>query len=194
MDSQGRAQPYQEASELFLAGRYAEALPLYQELANAGDSLCQVFLGWMYYEGLGVSRDQDTAFVWFRRAADLGSREGAFYCGKHAIARGDYQEALSWFRASTCQDYGPALLWLGIMHKNGLGVSVDLDRASRYLRRAIANGSFPAERELSLMMMRGQLGILQVPVGVLRLVLCTVKILARILVGRRADAVDALMG
>ncbi len=38
---------------------------MYEELAREGDPQCQVFVGWMLYEGYGVPRDKEVALSWF---------------------------------------------------------------------------------------------------------------------------------
>lgn len=165
MASAREVEPYRTAHELLNQRRYAEALAIYEDLARAGDPQCQVFLGWMYHEGLGVTKDAEKALGWFERAASLGSKEGAFYCGRAAASLGRYEEAIKWFHAAARQEYGPALLWLGLVHVRGLGTTADLEKGIGYLRRAVKVGSFLAQRELALLMIRGKLGISKIPLG-----------------------------
>jgi hypothetical protein len=166
MNSAREAESYQTAHELLNHSRYAEAFAIYEDLAKAGDPQCQVFLGWMYYEGLGVTKDAEKALNWFERAASLGSKEGAFYCGRSTASLGRYEEAIKWFHAAAKQEYGPALLWLGLMHVRGLGITANLEKGIDYLRRAVKAGSFLAQRELAFLMIRGKLGISKIPSGV----------------------------
>lgn len=156
---------YRTAHELLDQSRYAEAFAIYEDLAKAGDPQSQVFLGWMYHEGLGVTKDAEKALGWFERAASLGSKEGAFYCGRSAASLRRYEEAIKWFHAAAKQEYGPALLWLGLVHVRGLGITPDLEKGIGYLRRAVKAGSFLAQRELALLMIRGKLGISKIPAG-----------------------------
>ena len=160
-------EPYATARKLFSQRRYVEAFAAYQELARAGDPHCQLFLGWMYHQGLGVSKDDAKASEWFERAAILGSKEGEFYCGRTALSSGRYDRAMEWFQKSAKKEYSPALLWLGLMHLRGLGVTPDTYRGLSYLRRSADAGNFLALRELGLLMTRGKLGILKIPLGLL---------------------------
>lgn len=157
------------ARELLDKGDPAEAFTLYQHLAREGNAHAQVTLGWMYHNGQGGPKDKDQALAWFERAANLGSSEGAFYCGRHAFGEGEYQEGLKWFNQASTRNYGPALLWLGLSHLRGYGVPVDRARGIAYLERAAETGNWYARRELALQMIRGASGISNIPAGLVLL-------------------------
>jgi hypothetical protein len=150
-------------------GRFSEARAIYERLASEGDVNCQVFLGWLYYEGLGIAKDEARAFTFFRIAAEAGSSQGEFYCGRYTVKIGRHAEALSWFRRAASKGYGPALLWLGIMTVRGIGVEPNLGTGIEYLKRSAKTGNFLALRELSILMIQGRLGVLSIPVGFLLL-------------------------
>jgi uncharacterized protein len=160
---------YQSAKTLLDRKQYVEAFEAYRNLAIAGDPQCQVFLGWMHHEGIGTVRDQDQARVWFEKAATLGSKEGAFYCGRSAAAVGRHEEAVGWFRKAASQEYGPALLWLGLSHVRGHGVQRDMEKGISFLERAAKAGNYFARRELALLMIRGKLGFSAIPLGLVLL-------------------------
>ncbi|WP_411727466.1 tetratricopeptide repeat protein [Methyloglobulus sp.] len=65
----------QRAYGLYNQGRYAEALPLYQNLAEQGEAKAQTFLGFMYNNGEGVAQDYNQAAYWYRKAADQGNAQ-----------------------------------------------------------------------------------------------------------------------
>jgi TPR repeat protein len=156
---------YQKAKLLLRRRRYGEALALYDALGDAGDPRCKVVSGWMHFEGLGTRRDPDRAAMLFNAAAAVGSREGAFYCGKLAITQKSYGEALTWFSKAAAHEYSPALLWLGLLHIRGLGVPVDVPKGLRYLERSARLGNYPARRELAVRMIKGHLGLVRIPAG-----------------------------
>jgi hypothetical protein len=164
-----RSAPYERARALLNKGRADEAFPIYKSLAEGGDSRCQVFVGWMLHQGHGVPQDIERARSWFERAASLGSTEAAFYCGRSAFAQGKYAEGLPWFRRSAAQGYGPALLWLGLAHVRGHGIEVDRSKGIQYLQQAAEAGNFFARRELALMMIRGEFGLLRIFAGLILL-------------------------
>ena len=183
--------PYALAKRMFDSRRYAEAFALYEELAKSGDPRCQVLLGWMYYEGLGTHKDTDRGLSCFKEAANANSSEGAFYVGKCLVMAGHYQEAFGWFQKAATQEYGPALLWLGLAHVRGLGVSVNICMGVPYLERAARTGNFLARRELALLMIRGKLGISKILEGV---VLLPYAIVAALVSSISRGHSDKLMG
>lgn len=170
MESDKRLNPYFYARHLMEIKRPDEAFEEYEKLALAGDPACQVYVGWMLSEGIGVEKDVERAFGWFERAASLGSKEGMFYYGAYAQKFGNYDLGLKWFQQAAEQDYGPALLWLGIAYIRGLGVEVDLEKGLKYLRCSDITGNLFARREIALLKLRGKCGLLQIPLGALSLV------------------------
>lgn len=187
---EGAREPYSFARDLLNRRKFSEAFSIYRDLAAAGDPRCNVFLGWMYDQGVGVQKDSAKAFECFRSAALLGYKEGQFYCGRHAASLGKYGEALEWFGKAAAQQYGPALLWLGVMHLEGNGVVADLEKAVRYLRQAAETGNFLARRTLAVLMVKGKLGISQIPKG---LILFPVAVIAAIWDAIRMGYTDRLI-
>lgn len=187
----GRNEPYWEARQLFHQRRYMDAFSIYEGLAKAGDPHCQVFIGCMYYKGLGVEKNEQLAQHWFRNAASLGSKEGAFYCGKTRFAVNNYDEAVQWFRKSAAQEYGPALFWLGIAYLNGLGVTIDVEKGIKYLEHAAKTGNFFAQRELAVLMIRGKLGFAKIFLG---LALFPYAVIAGVVDAISNNNSDKLMG
>jgi TPR repeat protein len=51
---------------------YGRAMTLYCEAARRGDPRAFYAIGWMYLNGRGVARDDETAAMWLRKAADRG--------------------------------------------------------------------------------------------------------------------------
>ena len=158
---------YEKAHRLRNSGKHAEAYAMYAELAREGDPNCQVFVGWMTYAGQWVRKDETLGLEWFGKAASLGSAAGAFYCGRHAVKMKNYPEALRFFYQAAEKQYSPALLWLGLAHTRGYGVPINQEKGIAYLRLAAEAGNFPARRELAVMMIKGQLGVANIVLGLL---------------------------
>jgi TPR repeat protein len=137
-----------EAKRLFKQKKYAEAFILYEQLARQDYANCQVFLGWMFAEGVGVAKDSDAALIWFEKAARLGSEEGAFYYGRHLTAKAKHADAVYWYHESARKGYAPALYRLGRAYLKGIGVDRDVARGQDYLEQAIQKGHVHASREL----------------------------------------------
>ena len=68
----------QSASEAMQAGNYAIAYCLWQPQAEAGDSVAQYNIGWMYHNGYGLVIDDKQAQYWWQLAAEQGHTEAQF--------------------------------------------------------------------------------------------------------------------
>ncbi len=51
--------------------------------ANQGLARAQRNVGAAYYDGLGVDKDIDQAFIWWKKSADLGFHMAQYNLGKH---------------------------------------------------------------------------------------------------------------
>ena len=60
-------------TELFTAENYVAAVEPCTKLANEGDELAQLNLGYMYNMGKGVDEDYAAAVIWYRKAAEQGN-------------------------------------------------------------------------------------------------------------------------
>jgi TPR repeat protein len=112
--------------------------------AEAGDRDAQISLGYLYYTGTGVDRDEQQAFYWYLMAAEQGDALAQYFLGdRYYYGRGvsvDYQEASKWYRKAAEQGYDLAQSRLGDMYDLGLGVSQDLREAFNYYIKAAEQG------------------------------------------------------
>lgn len=121
----------------------------------------------------------------------MGSKEGAFYCGRLSASSENYEDAGRWFHQAARQEYGPALLWLGLMNLRGLGAAPNLPKGIEYLERGSRAGNLLAQRELAIQMVRGRLGPLKVFAGVF---LLAYSVLAGLLEAVRNPYSDRVTG
>jgi len=63
---------YEAGLAAFNEGDYTTALNTFRPLAEQGEAQAQFKLGVMYYQGLGVTQDNEEAVRWYRQAADQG--------------------------------------------------------------------------------------------------------------------------
>ncbi|NOZ10999.1 MAG: hypothetical protein GXP09_08180 [Gammaproteobacteria bacterium] len=61
-----------DGQNAFNAGRYDQAVALWQPLAEGGLASAQYNMGFLYESGWGVERNDRLASIWYRRAADQG--------------------------------------------------------------------------------------------------------------------------
>lgn len=148
------------------AGEYETALRLYSGLAENGSTRAQLALGWMFHVGKGISSDLDQAQKWYWRAADAGSAEAFYYLGVLKSKQREYGNAVAYFERAASENYMPAVYALGLVYDFGAGVAADKTKALQYYRRAAQMGHLFAQRVVGGAMMRGRLGLVQIPRGI----------------------------
>jgi uncharacterized protein len=118
---------FAQRANLIQAG--AEGLSQLQARAAAGDPLAELRLAGAYESGNGVPQDEQTAFHWYRKAAEQGNREaqnkvGEMYRLGYGVLQ-DKSEAVHWWLKSARQGNPDAMCNLGGAYYNGDGVDVD---------------------------------------------------------------------
>lgn len=127
----------------FKSENYSEAMNILLPLAKIGDSMPQYMLGQMYAFGWGVTKDDDQAMYWFRRAAmwysghgDKGA-EAAYYVGETHVEHRDNAEALKWYRIAAEGGSRRAAEVLGRAYRKGeLGLVPDSSQAKHWTEKA----------------------------------------------------------
>jgi hypothetical protein len=145
---------YEAGKRAYLAGEHAEALRIWQPLADAGNKFAQFSLGSLYFEGVGVAKNDDASAKWFQLAAEQGYAPAQFNLGnayKHGqgVAQDD-AKAADWWRKAAEQEFAPAQFNLGTQYYFGRGVPKDEDTAILWYRRAAENGHAQAQRLFSM--------------------------------------------
>jgi TPR repeat protein len=102
------AADFQKGLDAALNRDFLTANEEWTPLAERGDATPQFQLGWLYEEGLGVSKDYKTAIKWYKRAAEQGyayaqSALGRMYEKGKGVPQ-DYSRAYLWFNIAS-------LLW-----------------------------------------------------------------------------------
>lgn len=113
MAASARAGPFEEGLDAFNSGDYAQAFTIWWPLARDGDAKSQASLGFMYYSGKGVRRDDQQSLFWFRRAAEAGQPTAQFFLGlQYFYGRGvtqDLARAYSWCDIALANGYSQSL-------------------------------------------------------------------------------------
>jgi TPR repeat protein len=120
--------------------------------AEAGDSGAQTNLGYMYDRGLGVAPDTQTAFNWYRKAADKGEalakyNLGDMYLRGDGVAQDD-TTAFHWFQLAAAQGQSGASIKLGYMFAEGRGTRKDAEAAYAWVAAASLAGDQRGEELL----------------------------------------------
>lgn len=108
-----RAQDFNAGLVAFEKRDYATALANWWPLAVNGDARSQASLGFMFYSGSGVTRDDRQSLDWFRKAAEAGQPTAQFFLGLHYLfGRGliaDAAHAHAWCDIAMTYGYEDAL-------------------------------------------------------------------------------------
>lgn len=115
-----------------------------QPKAAAGDVKAQNELGWRYNNGEGTAKDQATAVIWFRKAAEQGYPKaqrnlGLSYLFGEGVAE-DPTKAVKWLTLAANQEDPTGEYFLGQCYQNGLGVTKDIDVGFRWQYLASLHG------------------------------------------------------
>ncbi len=108
-----RAGAFEHGLDAFNAGDYGEAFAIWWPLARGGDAKSQASLGFLYYSGKGVRRDDRQSLLWFRRAAEAGQPTAQLFLGlQYFYGRGvrrDLAQAYSWCDIAMTNGYSESL-------------------------------------------------------------------------------------
>ena len=150
------------------------------DLAEGGHRDEQYYLGLMYYDGRGVSRDRATAATWFRRAADQRHHEAEYRLGllyRDGIGvPQDLGIAAEWLRRAAAGQHARARFVRDRMFRTGMltldepqeqfeladgyfmgyDIPQDQDAAAVWFRRAADQGHADAAYRLGDMYDKGQ--------------------------------------
>jgi TPR repeat protein len=107
------AQDFKTGLDAFNAGDYGAAFANWWPLAVHGDPKSQASLGFLYYSGKGVQRDDQKSLLWFSRAAEAGQPTAQFFLGlQYLYGRGvprDLARAYSWCDIALTNGYTESL-------------------------------------------------------------------------------------
>ena len=129
-------------------------------LANQGDAVAQLVIGWMYLQGVGVPQDDFRSTEWVRKAADQGLARaqnslGIAYLQSIGVPQ-DYDEALKWILLAVDQGNAHAMNSLGLSLEHGRGVPQNSYQAVQWLRIAAEKGNNEAQFSLGWMYDNGR--------------------------------------
>jgi hypothetical protein len=98
-------------------GRRAEAVRIWRSLAEGGDARAQLYLGYAFRTGQGVSADDGRAAFWYLKAARQGVPEAQYELGlMYELGFGvplDPAEAEHWYGRAVGQGFCPGELRAG---------------------------------------------------------------------------------
>lgn len=133
---------------------YKQAFEYYKKAQT-----CSSFeLGWFYWKGLGVKKDEKKAIEYFSFTA--GHNSGAAYnMARIYDDRKDYKNAFKYYKISMGLGSASAINSLGILYQTGRGVKKDVNQALKYYKMAYEKGNRLAAYNIGLLYFDGDSGI-----------------------------------
>ena len=124
-----------------------------QKLADNGNVVAQYKLGLMYETGDGVTASLEQAKHWYTLAADGGSRAARQRNAYLRIKSKGYDQAkdIAWLKSiktDASAHKAEALLLLGQIYREGLGVKKDLNKAMELLQQVQVMGTADVDNQI----------------------------------------------
>lgn len=125
-----------------------------QKLAKKGNVNAQYRLGSMYEMGEGVETDNEQARHWYIRASEAGSEPAKQRITYLTIIEQGYDQAKNgeWLHSvinDASQRKPDAVLLLGQLYRQGLGVEQDLDKSLELLNQVRILGTANVDKEIA---------------------------------------------
>ena len=139
---------------------YVYSARLLSTLAKKGHTRAQYLLATQYDAGLGLKKNENASFYWYKKAAKAGS-EAAQHNIAVAYARGhgikaDLSKAITWWKRAANAGHTDSQYNLGIVYAAGRGsIKPDLKKALKWWRMAAINGDAVAQFNLGALYANG---------------------------------------
>ena len=131
-----------------------------KKAAEEGYVMAQFNLGYMYWYGIGATKNYSKAAHWYRLAAEQGharaqSKLGIMYAGGKGVEKND-EKAMYYLLKGAEQGEPGGQYYLGYKYRHGIGVPEDDEKAVSWYRKAAEQGAAAAQHELGLMYCLGE--------------------------------------
>ena len=149
-----------EGVAAYEAGNLPLALKEFRAGAENGEADCQFNLALMYEQGIGVTKNEKEAVVWYRKSAEQGLSNAQFNLGVlYENGRGcavDFGQANQWYRKASVQGDALAIGNLGMLYLRGDGVKADkVAGLALLLQSATLDGSSDNHARMNIAKTRG---------------------------------------
>lgn len=128
------------AIEAFSTSNYSEAFRLYREIADTGNAEAQLFLGFMYRQGLGTNADLEKAEEWFKKAQERSADLALFFLGDIKERQGNFVEACSFYEQAVARGDLPSCHRLAMMHQRANQSFYDTKTAWNWAQTGASRG------------------------------------------------------
>jgi hypothetical protein len=126
--------------EAYNSNKNELAFKIFSQAAETGNVDAMMYMGVMYGDGRGVSRNYGLALNWFLKAAEAGNGQamcnvGVLYFQGVGLPK-NYTEAMRWFVKSSTTGNSEAIFNVGVMLRDGQGVAANADEALKWFLKA----------------------------------------------------------
>ena len=151
----------------YSTGEYTAALASFKTAAEKGEQEAMVYLGAMYYEGLGTTKDYKKAYEWILKAKNEGNAKasyqlGIMYYNGKGVAQ-SYAEAYKWYNVAAAKGVADADYNIGLLFEAGNGVEKNIQTAFNHFKRAADKGSLPGAYATGIYYYFGNAGEKNIP-------------------------------
>lgn len=157
-----RDEAFESGVSCYEQGDYTQAFQYFHTAAQLGLPNAQFSLALCYFEGEGVEQNLDMAILWVERASEQGFEAAAellellktakahpFDLGVACYEKGDYTQAVQYFRIAAEQGDVKAQFNLAHCYAQGEGVEKNQSEAVRWYRAAAEQGDQQAAEALA---------------------------------------------
>ena len=137
-----------------------QAADWYKKAAKQDDRVADWVLGRLYFTGQGTPRDLNQAQVVLQRAANQEDPFGAHLLGMVLLERSQYAQAAKWFEKAAMQGLPQAQQQLGMLYKDGKGVTAD--KLQAYVWMLVSYDSGNTSNTSDILQLQADLGTTQV--------------------------------
>ncbi|GAW97861.1 MULTISPECIES: nSTAND1 domain-containing NTPase [Colwellia] len=118
-----------------------------KKAVDIGNIEAYSYLGYAYYEGIGVDFDQKTAMKWLMKSVDSKAKNAStsiatmgliYEKGRNGIK--NYEKAFDCFKKGAASGNALSMYKLGVYYSTGYGTPVDKNQASYWFEKAKTNG------------------------------------------------------
>lgn len=135
----------EEGFQEFKTGNYEQALRLWHPLAEKDNDKAQYNIGILYNQGLGVEKNEKTAFIWFKRAASNGNTDAmynlALMYNQGRVVYRSPKDAFKWWKKAAELGNDAAQFNLGVMYVYGRSVKKDTIEALKWWKQSAQQGN-----------------------------------------------------
>lgn len=104
---------FDEANQEWDAGNKKRAFNLFLAAAKSGEEDAYNSVGYFYDQGIGIKKNPEGAYMWYRRAAMRGNLAGCLNLGVWYRDAGNLRRSKFWFSKAYAQGDGSAAYELG---------------------------------------------------------------------------------